>query len=165
MPSDEELFELRVTLLGQRGALATHSPAATIVDHRRSSEPERDPGEAGGVPLARAPDLALVRTIGEGGMGRVHLARQHSLDRDVAVKTLKENATALASVGLLREARLAGSLEHPGVIPVHALGVDDAGVRRPEPFAVVGLGDDDQRSSRREPGDPLAGLPHRGVFA
>src|SRR4051794_38792370 len=80
-------------------------------------------------PLApvRTPDLAIVCTIGEGGMGRVHLARQRSLDRDVAVKTLKEDAAPAASAALFREARLTGSLEHPGVIPVHALGVDEKG--------------------------------------
>src|SRR5688500_14564870 len=52
------------------------------------------------------PDLAIVSTIGEGGMGRVHLARQRSLDRDVAVKTLKSDATPAVSMALLREARV-----------------------------------------------------------
>src|SRR6185295_1411105 len=61
----------------------------------------------------------------EGGMGRVHLARQRSLDRDVAVKTLLPTATRAAENALLREARITGALEHPGVIPVHALGVDE----------------------------------------
>src|SRR5690606_27149942 len=75
----------------------------------------------------RTADLALVSTIGEGGMGRVHLARQRSLARDVAVKTLKSDATPAVAQALLREARITGMLEHPGVIPVHALGVDDEG--------------------------------------
>jgi len=69
-------------------------------------------------------DYAVLATLGEGGMGRVHLAHQRSLARDVAVKTLKDDAPPGVARALLREARLTGSLEHPGVIPVHALGVD-----------------------------------------
>lgn len=72
-------------------------------------------------------DYGILGTIGEGGMGRVHLARQRSLDRDVALKTLKPGATRAVADALLQEARLTGSLEHPGVIPVHALGLDETG--------------------------------------
>lgn len=72
-------------------------------------------------------DYTLLAPIGEGGMGRVHLARQRTLDRDVAIKTLREDAPENAAHALLHEARLTGSLEHPGVIPVHALGIDDEG--------------------------------------
>jgi serine/threonine-protein kinase len=72
-------------------------------------------------------DLSIVKTLGEGGMGRVHLARQRSLERDVAVKTLKSEASQAVGAALLREARITGSLEHPGVIPVHALGADERG--------------------------------------
>lgn len=74
-----------------------------------------------------SPDLAVTATLGEGGMGRVHLAHQRSLDRDVAVKTLKPEADWSAGIALAREARITGFLEHPGVIPVHAFGADDDG--------------------------------------
>ena len=72
-------------------------------------------------------DLTVTATLGEGGMGRVHLARQQSLDRDVAVKTLKAEADLAAGIALAREARITGHLSHPGVIPVHAFGADDDG--------------------------------------
>jgi serine/threonine-protein kinase len=72
-------------------------------------------------------DLELTGLIGEGGMGRVFLARQHSLDRDVAVKTVKDEAPAEAHEALLLEGRIAGRLEHPAIVPVHVLGVDEAG--------------------------------------
>lgn len=71
-------------------------------------------------------EFEIVATLGEGGMGRVHLARQRSMDREVAVKTLKQGAPEHVARALLREARMTGMLEHPGVIPVHALGIDDA---------------------------------------
>ncbi len=71
------------------------------------------------------PDLRFVKVIGEGGMGRVHLANQSSLRREVAVKTLKEGASSHAHDALLSEARVTGYLAHPGIIPVHSLGLDD----------------------------------------
>ena len=72
----------------------------------------------------RAPDLEVSLLLGEGGMGYVHLAHQRSLGREVAIKTVK-SGDQVASAALLSEGRVTGRLEHPGIIPVHALGVDD----------------------------------------
>jgi hypothetical protein len=80
-------------------------------------------------PLDGLPDLEVVAALGEGGMGRVFLARQRSLDREVAVKVLKpEAASARHTDGLLAEAVLAGSLEHPNIVPVHMLLRDGQGL-------------------------------------
>jgi len=74
------------------------------------------------------PELAIAHTIGEGGMGIVRSARQLSLGREVAVKTLKSSGEDPdAALKLLREALVTGSLEHPNIIPVHALGQDADG--------------------------------------
>ncbi len=85
--------------------------------------------DAPAVPSAetRNPDLRPLRTLGEGGMGRVHLAKQHSLQREVAVKTLKPGASPQVAEALKQEARVTGALDHPGIIPVHALGLDQRG--------------------------------------
>lgn len=72
-------------------------------------------------------DLQVHGVIGEGGMGRVLLARQHSLARDVAVKTAKEDANAAARESILWEGAISGQLEHPAIVPVHALGLDEEG--------------------------------------
>jgi len=58
-----------------------------------------------------------------GGIGRIWLARDHQLDRDVAIKELlPENAADAKTVArFLREARLTGQLEHPGIVPVYEL--------------------------------------------
>jgi eukaryotic-like serine/threonine-protein kinase len=71
--------------------------------------------------------LVLLDQLGEGGMGVVYLARQPLLDRDVAIKRLKIDAPDSAGLALLREGRYMGRLEHPNIIPVHAMGADDAG--------------------------------------
>lgn len=70
-------------------------------------------------------DLVVVGVLGEGGMGRVLLARQQSLGRDVAVKIARPNLPAKLSAALLHEGRTMGSLEHPCIVPVYALASDD----------------------------------------
>lgn len=72
--------------------------------------------------------LVTERTLGEGGMGVVRLARQVALDRPVAVKTLKDAVRSREmSLELLREAWITGSLEHPNVVPVYDLAMDPEG--------------------------------------
>lgn len=65
-------------------------------------------------------------TIGQGGMGVVRLARQTSLFREVALKTVRpEQMGGPATQELLQESWVTGMLEHPNIVPVHALGVDE----------------------------------------
>ena len=71
-------------------------------------------------------DLVARAELGRGGMGVVHLAEQRSLLRDVAVKRALSRDGSVASA-LVREARIMGSLEHPNLVPVHALGIDREG--------------------------------------
>ncbi|MBL8919943.1 MAG: protein kinase [Myxococcaceae bacterium] len=66
--------------------------------------------------------------LGEGGMGVVKLARQVALDRQVAVKTLRGATSHQDVEALLSEAWLAGSLEHPGILPIYALSLGPDGL-------------------------------------
>lgn len=72
-------------------------------------------------------DLEVSGLIGEGGMGRVLMARQHSLGRQVAIKTTKVDAPRRVRDALLLEGRVTGQLEHPSIVPVHSIGVDAKG--------------------------------------
>ena len=72
-------------------------------------------------------ELEILELLGEGGVGTVHRANQAMLKRDVAVKRLKRGASSQARARLVHEAQMMGSLEHPNIIPVHALGADRAG--------------------------------------
>jgi serine/threonine-protein kinase len=71
--------------------------------------------------------LQLGATIGQGGMAIVRKATQMALHREVAVKTLRTDATDEAAPRLLREAWITGALEHPNIVPVHDLGSDERG--------------------------------------
>lgn len=72
--------------------------------------------------------LEYVETLGQGGMGVVRLATQLEIGREVAVKSLREDRRdAESTLALLREAWIAGSLEHPNVVPVYSLGLDKDG--------------------------------------
>lgn len=74
----------------------------------------------------RLGDFALEKVIGKGGMGRVYLARQISLDRLVAVKVLPRETAGHDEVRrrFEKEARVAGSLTHPNVVQVYVCGVE-----------------------------------------
>ena len=73
-------------------------------------------------------DFRVLSLLGEGGMGQVHLAKQHSLRREVALKTVRPSVDgAAARDALWREAVVMGQLDHPHVVPVHLLGVDRSG--------------------------------------
>ncbi len=69
----------------------------------------------------------LVALIGEGGMGKVYKAHDTAMDRDVAIKVLP--AELVSEPGyeqrFRREARIAGRLTEPHVIPVHEAGEID----------------------------------------
>jgi serine/threonine-protein kinase len=73
-------------------------------------------------------EFQVTRTIGQGGMGLVRLARQASLYRDVAIKTIRPDQMGEgATQDLLQESWVTGLLEHPNIVPIHALGVDEHG--------------------------------------
>lgn len=97
--------------------------------------------------------------LGRGGMGRVALAQDHLLARDVAIKhALSDDQGVLARFA--REVRLTARLEHPGIVPVHDAGQDEHG----RPFYVMrrieGVPLDAMVRQHRAPAERLALVPH-----
>ncbi|MFG0319908.1 MAG: tetratricopeptide repeat protein [Planctomycetota bacterium JB042] len=67
----------------------------------------------------------IVGLLGEGGMGRVYLARQENPDREVALKVLRPGVASKQVVRRFEaEARLLGRLRHPGIAQIHEAGVE-----------------------------------------
>lgn len=73
------------------------------------------------------PRYSLGNLHAAGGIGEIWLARDLDLDRDVAVKKLQTQRapSELTKVRFLREARITGQLDHPGVVPVYEICHDD----------------------------------------
>ena len=73
--------------------------------------------------VSRIGDFQILKKLGQGGMGEVFLAKQVSLDRTVAVKTLsKELSKREISVKrFLREARAMARIDHPNAVRVYAV--------------------------------------------
>ena len=107
--------------------LEHHSRAGSFLLHPIA---ERVPGLlAGGAdegalaPGAVVGSYTIIREIGRGGMGRVYLASDSKLGRNVALKAMAPHLTSDAShrERLRREARAAAALTHPGICTVYAL--------------------------------------------
>ena len=68
----------------------------------------------------------ILKMIAEGGFGRIFLARDRVLGREVVVKSLKEeHLTRPASVRkFISEAKLNAQLDHPSIVPLFSLDTD-----------------------------------------
>jgi hypothetical protein len=66
----------------------------------------------------------LIEALGKGGMGEVYRSGDPALGRDLAIKVMKAELRGYPEVErrFLREARITGSLQHPGIVAVHNLG-------------------------------------------
>jgi serine/threonine-protein kinase len=73
--------------------------------------------------------FTLLRRHAQGGLGQVSLAEDKDLRRPVAVKEIRAEWAddAVARQRFIREAEITGQLEHPGIVPIYALGQDAQG--------------------------------------
>jgi serine/threonine-protein kinase len=65
--------------------------------------------------------------IARGGMGSVHAMWDHLLERRTALKELWNEGDAHATAQFIEEARIMGGLDHPNILPIYDLQVDEAG--------------------------------------
>ncbi|MFN0075750.1 MAG: protein kinase domain-containing protein [Prosthecobacter sp.] len=77
---------------------------------------------------APLPDCEIVDLIAHGGMGDVYRATQPTLERELAVKVMTGHAaTPELAARFRREALVLARLQHPNIVPIHALGTDEDG--------------------------------------
>jgi serine/threonine protein kinase/tetratricopeptide (TPR) repeat protein len=130
--------------------------SATGSPRRRTSVPGGRPADWPSIP-----GLELVEVLGSGGMGVVFRARQARLDRDVAVKFLRDahRADSGPRERFLQEARAVARLRHPNLVQVHEFGeVPAAGGATSQPYLVLeyvpgGSLADHLRGSPQPPGE------------
>ncbi len=94
-----------VSLAPAQAAIARHLPAEMLGEKR----------------------YAIGGIIARGGMGAILDARQNAIKRTVAMKVMLENSEEEHVVRFIEEAQVTAQLEHPNIVPVHELGVDEQG--------------------------------------
>jgi serine/threonine-protein kinase len=125
----------------------------TLVDRRLVGAGPSLPPAQPGLPLSKAPPpkpprqvqtvpegglvnddfknrYRMGKPLGQGAMGEVVVTRDMRILRDVAMKRLHQahhDERPDLRERFLREARVQGQLEHPSVVPVYDIGVDQAG--------------------------------------
>ncbi|MFO0762968.1 MAG: serine/threonine-protein kinase [Byssovorax sp.] len=77
----------------------------------------------------------LLRLLGGGGMGAVWAARNEAIDREVAIKVMLPQIASdpVALQRFFNEAKICGSIRHPGIVDVLDLGTAEDG----SPFLVM----------------------------
>jgi serine/threonine protein kinase len=106
-PSSEEL-------LGSANDQPVQAPLSDLLKAQVAG------GALGGARLGR---YALLRVLGEGGMGVVFAAYDEELDRKVAIKLLRtKDGVAPESAWLLSEAKAMARLSHPNIVQVYDVG-------------------------------------------
>src|SRR5262245_50096569 len=104
------------------------SPPTSAMSARDSESATQLPPEAQAPgPLPGGGTLGPYDVIGEiarGGMGVVYRCRDRVFNRELAVKVMLDRYAGREDVlrRFTEEARIAGQLQHPGVVPVHELG-------------------------------------------
>ena len=107
---------------------AERSADATVVIDNGSADKGRDDCLES-LPLKSQSRYKFIRSIGFGGMKGVLLVHDNDTDRDVAMAIIPDFRTRpLRDLNrFVREARITAKLEHPNIVPVYDLGIDNSG--------------------------------------
>src|SRR5262249_46340086 len=99
------------------------------IEAHASPSPAEVDGRADGTPPSIG-RYRVIRLLGQGGFGRVYLARDDELDRPVAIKVPNPGCVAGPDdvAAYLAEARALARLDHPHIVPVHDVGRTDDGL-------------------------------------
>lgn len=107
-------------------------PLSTPVEYPDYVENTRDHTSARPAPIVGGKNderFNVVSPYAQGGLGEVSVAHDQQLGRMVALKQIKTQWADDfdARSRFLQEAQITGRLEHPGIVPVYALGCDASG--------------------------------------
>ena len=124
-PNQYEAFLVLANTLHNTETRATVAPQQSIVETNPPSGKHQDIQDLG-MP-AEFGRYKIVRQIGSGAMGSVHLAFDSQLDREVALKTpsFKGSNDEATVARFYQEAKSAAKLQHRNICPVYDVGQID----------------------------------------
>ncbi|HPQ81204.1 MAG TPA: serine/threonine-protein kinase, partial [bacterium] len=148
MPKTDESLFLRAALAAKAIDLAQFNEAMEALERDENFDAEkfltgrgflnedglkrvRDAAAGTEKPLSEdttfSENFKVEKVLGQGGVGRVFLAIEKNIDREVAIKELIGERIGAnserAMARFLREAKISGQLEHPNIVPVYRLDV------------------------------------------
>ncbi|MCY1019880.1 serine/threonine-protein kinase [Pyxidicoccus sp. MSG2] len=125
--TDTVRYALDATVLSQKSpGEAPPAPAAATRRNTVLPRVEWKGDRADLVPPERE-RFEEMRPLGQGGMGEVVLLKDHDIERLVALKRLPEGADLDRVLRFVEEIRTVGQLDHPNIVPVHDVGIDERG--------------------------------------
>ena len=116
---DAALFTEIESLLASHQSAETFLETPAVIEVTENPRPDENRLISGQI-LAH---YEIGEIIGSGGMGEVYLARDTRLNRNVAIKVLRDNFGPSHDTNgrLLREARAAALLEHPNICQIYEI--------------------------------------------
>ena len=118
------------TLLGLGGHDAPRSAVSVRATSARTTVlPRVEAREGGSALVVDARDRYVTeKVLGEGGAGEVVRAMDNDIARPVAIKRIRAEVKSPAMLlRFVEEIRTIGLLEHPNIVPIHDVGVDERG--------------------------------------
>ncbi len=100
-------------------------------------------------PVADSQRFRIVHQHAKGGLGVIFVAEDQQLHRKVALKQIRDDRADVEEYRskFEQEAQITGQLEHPGIVPIYALGTNESG--RPYYAMRFILGEDLQSRIRK----------------
>jgi serine/threonine protein kinase len=124
----DELLRRRIAGGRGLGPILDVEPTRPVATPEDGSPGGRGPDRRLPDDLRAAAEYRPQRFHAQGGLGEVLAARQVELDRTVALKRIRpDKLHEAARRRFLREAAITARLQHPGIVPIYALGRDDDG--------------------------------------
>ncbi len=120
----KERFKLSVSQAIEEKLSLSHAGLLNVVN--KSQRPVSTDGPSDDQDRELISKFKLIRKLGQGGLGNIWLARDQKLNRNVAIKELRDEAleSEKSWVRFHREAEITGHLEHPNVVSLYQYGVD-----------------------------------------
>ncbi len=112
-PEHADVLQRRIVMLRDTGMLTAPGEASAASDEQTIPD--------------RLGSFQILRCLGGGGMGVVYLAVQEELGREVALKLVRPDQMYFPRTRerFRREIEVISKLQHPGIVPIYAVGEED----------------------------------------